>query len=72
MYSRFDLEESMMSCWHIIEDIKLLNEDVLESPKELSRDEVCNYLQGLETIYGRRFEKMSRIFEMLIAEAKII
>lgn len=55
-----------------MEDIELLNEDVMESPKELSRDEICNYLQGLETIYGRRFEKMSRIFEMLIAEAKII
>lgn len=72
MYNRFDLEESISACRHIMEDIELLNEDVMESPKELSRDEICNYLQGLETIYGRRFEKMSRIFEMLIAEAKII
>lgn len=72
MYNRFDLEESIMACRHIMEDIELLNEDVMESPKELSRDEICNYLRGLETIYGRRFEKMSRIFEMLIAEAKII
>ena len=72
MYNRFDLEESISACRHIIEDIELLNENVMESPKELSRDEICNYLQGLETIYGRRFEKMSRIFEMLIAEAKII
>ena len=72
MYNRFDLEESISACRHIMEDIELLNEDVMESPKELSRDEICNYLLGLETIYGRRFEKMSRIFEMLIAEAKII
>ena len=64
MYNRFDLEESMSACRHIMEDIELLNEDVMESPKELSRDEICNYLQGLE--------KMSRNFEMLIAEAKII
>jgi hypothetical protein len=71
MYNRFDLEESIMACWNIMEDIKLLNEDVMESPKELSRDEICNYLQGLETIYGHRFEKLSRIFEMLIAEKKI-
>ena len=71
MYNRFDLEESISACRHIIEDIELLNENVMESPKELSRDEICNYLQGLETIYGRRFEKLSRIFEMLIAEKKI-
>ena len=33
---RFDLEQQIQQCWSIIEDLKLLNESVLE--KDLSTD----------------------------------
>ena len=74
MTDRFDLEQQIMACWNILEDIKLLNIGVLEGRPdgtELTTDEVSNYLMGLEAIYGLKFEQMFNTFSTLISERKI-
>ena len=49
MADRFDLEQHIMKCWNVTEDIDLLNYNVLE--KDMSKDEISNFLLGLKTIY---------------------
>ena len=56
MTDRFDLEQHIMKCWNVTEDIDLLNYNVLE--KDMSRDEISNFLLGLKTIYNAKFEDL--------------
>lgn len=62
----FDLEQEIMNAWHVVDDIKLLNENVIET--DMSRDEIANALIGLESIYDMRFQKVFNIFEDLCKE----
>jgi len=63
--SRFDLEQDIMNCWSVVDDIKELNRCMLDRRK-MTDDEVGNYLLGLETIYQVKFERLFETFEMLI------
>jgi hypothetical protein len=63
--NRFDLEQDIMNCWSVVDDIKELNRCMLDRRK-MTDDEVSNYLLGLETIYQVKFERLFETFEMLI------
>jgi hypothetical protein len=74
MTDRFDLEQQIMNCWNIIEDIKLLDKNVLEGKiggGEMSKDEISNYLLGLESVYELKFEQMFDTFSTLVKQRKI-
>ena len=68
--SRFDLEQQIMSCWQIVDDVKLLNEYVLEGA--LTKDQISNTLLGIEEIYQMKFDKLFRNFESLVHDRKIV
>ena len=69
MADRFDLEQHILKCWNITEDINLLNYNVLE--KDMSKDEISNYLLGLKTIYECKFSELFDTFGELIEKGKI-
>lgn len=72
--NRFDLEQQILSCWHITDDIGLLHKAVLEGKlddQELTKDEISNYLLGLETIYNMKFQELFNTLETLIKEGKL-
>ena len=74
MTDRFDLEQQIMNCWNIIEDIKLLNAGVLEGRPDggsMTQDEVSNYLLGLESIYSLKFEQAFDTFSTLVSQKQI-
>lgn len=58
---RFDLEQQILNCWNIIDDLDLLEELVLE--KEASMDEIANFVLGLKAVYKQKFEKCFNTFE---------
>lgn len=62
MKDRFDLEQEIMQCWGIVEDIELLREKVLDGEK-MTEDEVDNFLLGLKTLYSAKFERLFNTFE---------
>ena len=70
MSDRFDLEQQIMKCWNITEEIQLLNELVLEHD-EYTKDQISNYLLGLHTIYEAKFEKLFDQFGEMVKERKI-
>ena len=59
----FDLEQSIMQCWNVVDDIKLITEQVYDRPKPLTEDELGNLLMGLESMYTLKFEKCFAEFE---------
>jgi hypothetical protein len=74
MSDRFDLEQQILECWKITDDIKLLDKNVLEGKAEggsMTQDEISNFLLGLETIYNLKFEQMFDTFSKLVNEKKI-
>ena len=65
----FDLEDDLTNCWHIIKDIKLLNESIQNKDiEDHTIDDIANNLLGLETILNLRFEKAWETFEKVCEE----
>ena len=62
-YKIFDLEQSILQCWNVVDDIKLITQQVYDRPKPLTEDELGNLLIGLETLYTLKFEKCFSEFE---------
>lgn len=65
---RFMLEQMMMKCWHVTDDIETVANyvgNIAELPAN-HKDEVLNMLNGIESIYNQRFSDMLELFgEML-------
>jgi hypothetical protein len=60
----YELEEKIMSCWNVTNDIELAYESVLE--QDLSRDQVANLLLGLHQLYELRFNQLFSTYEKLL------
>ena len=69
MTDRFDLEQNIMKCWNVTEDIDLLYRSVME--KELTTDEIANFLLGMKTMYDLKFDELFANFEQMVGERKI-
>lgn len=63
---RFDLEQDIMECWSVVEDIKTLSWRYSDASPPMSEDDLMNYLLGLQTIYQIKFEKLFDTFEQCI------
>jgi len=66
MTTRFDLEQEIMKCWSVVDDI-----DVLYHSDDMSEDERQNYLLGLKTIYQVKFEKLWTVFEQCVQNGTV-
>lgn len=67
----FNLEQEIMSCWHIIDDLKLAYEYISDSEdfKGMSpehSDKISNLLSGIKEIGDLRFQKLFATFEGVI------
>ena len=59
MTDRFDLEQGIMNCWNVCDDIQLL----LDSWDKLDEDGKQNFLIGLTQMYQLKFERTFEYFE---------
>ena len=59
MTNRFDLEQNIMQCWNVCEDIQLY----LDMHEAMTEDQRLNYLVGLKQMYQLKFEKTWNTFE---------
>ncbi len=67
MSDRFDLEQNIMQCWNVTDDIQLL----LDMYDEMDEDQMMNYLIGLKQMYQMKFERLWNNFEGCIRAQKI-
>jgi hypothetical protein len=70
MVDRFTLEQDIMKCWNVTDDIDLLYRSVMDS--DLTNDDIANALLGMKTLYEMKFEELFNCFETLVQEKKII
>jgi hypothetical protein len=66
MTDRFDLEQEIMRCWNVTEDIQ----NLLAS-EDLTTDQQQNYLLGLATIYEVKFQKLWDVFEKCVKSGQV-
>jgi hypothetical protein len=64
----FDLEQQILQCWNVVDDIKLLYKHFGDNPRfegldPKAEDEMMNLLLGLESMYQLKFDTMFRTFE---------
>ena len=70
MSDRFDLEQQILDCWNLTNDLEHLNYAVLEY--ELTKDQIANVLTGLIELYNIKFDITFNTFTTLIGERKIL
>lgn len=68
---RFDLEQLILGCWSITEDIETLRYAMLDREEAMSEDEIDNYLLGLKSIYHAKFARLFDLFESMISTGDI-
>lgn len=67
MSDRFDLEQNIMQCWNVTDDIQLY----LDMYDNMDEDQRMNYLIGLKQMYQMKFERLWNNFEGCVRAQKI-
>jgi hypothetical protein len=60
---RFDLEQSIMEAWHVVDDLKLL----VERSEYMNEDQMFSALHGLQIFADMRFDSLWNTFEQCIS-----
>jgi hypothetical protein len=61
----FDLEQSIMKCWNVVDDLDLLFKQTMDRPVPLTSDEYANILLGMKELYQLKFEECFSEFESI-------
>lgn len=74
--TRFDLEQEIMACWAVTDDINRIYYHLGDNPKfkgmsSEAEDEIMNLLLGLKSLYELKFENLWSTFENLTTNNKI-
>jgi hypothetical protein len=67
MSDRFDLEQNIMQCWNVCDDIQLF----LDMYDNMNEDQRMNYLIGLKQMYQMKFERTWSNFETCVRTRQI-
>ena len=63
---RFDLEQDIMACWNVVDDLDVFLSRYMDGP-EMSVDDVANVILGIKSLYQLKFDKCFATFEQLLA-----
>lgn len=66
MSDRFDLEQKMMDCWQVVNDLDLMFSRMCE--EQMSIEDATNIALGLKVLYQHRFDDMWSVFEQVVGE----
>lgn len=66
MGKQFDLEQEILSCWHVTDDIELLFDNIMN--ETLTKDQITNALLGMKELYQMKFEKCFKTFDEHLKE----
>ena len=67
MSDRFDLEQNIMQCWNVCDDIQLY----LDMHDNMDEDQRMNYLIGLKQMYQLKFARTWDNFEKCVRARQI-
>lgn len=69
----FDLEQQIMQCWNVVDDIKMVYHHLGDHPRftgldPKAEDEMMNLLLGMQAMYSLKFENLFATFEDVCRE----
>lgn len=67
---QFDLEQDMMECWKVIQDLEIILND-LKNDGRMEKKDVIDVLSGMKILYDLKFDKMFTDFEEHLKEVKL-
>ena len=71
MTDRFDLEQEILNCWRVTDDIDLVATLISNTHLEpRDQDKLMNVLIGLKELYNARFDSLFHTFEILVSEGQ--
>ena len=70
MKDRFDLEQQILSCWHIVDDIKDITNSIEKNKDNIEISEIRNFLNSIATIYEFKFTKLFELYEDVLRDMK--
>jgi hypothetical protein len=62
----YDLEQPIMECWSICDDLKTVIIQIYDGDSEPTKDEIGNVLMGMQQIYQWKFEQLFHQFEEVL------
>ena len=74
---RFDLEQNIMDCWNITDDIDMVTDYFVDNPKfehmpaDIT-DAIMNKYLGIKELYEIRFQRLWDCFEDMIENKKFV
>ena len=72
MKNSYDLEQELMSCWNVVDDLELLYDNIVNNTSnkfDMSADtehRLGNIVLGLKELYQMRFERTQNTFEQVV------
>jgi hypothetical protein len=70
MAKLYDLEQMIMDCWHVCDDLKVVFGQIGDGEREPTEDELMNTLMGMQQLYQWKFEQLFNKYEQVIAEGR--
>lgn len=67
--TRFDLEQQILQCWNMCDDLEVVAEAVLD--RDMKPDDIVNVLNGIKGLYQLKFEKCFETFENLLSTRQL-
>lgn len=68
-FCRFKMEQQLLDCWKVTNDLSDIFEGVVE--QDMKHDDIANVLLGMQQLYNLKFEKLWRLFEEGIRDGNI-
>ena len=74
--NRFTLEQQIMECWHVVDDIDVMHEFIgddkfFEGMKPEHQDKIMNLLLGMKEMYGLKFDRTFKTFEQCVHNSDV-
>ena len=61
-----DLEEMIMDCWSVCNDLRTVLQQVGDGDREPTPDELMNAIMGMQQIYHWKFEQLFKKYEDIL------
>jgi len=65
---QFDLEQRIMQCWNVVDDLDVLFVTVCENNPPLTNDQIANTMLGMKQLYDMKFYALMSTFEKYLKE----
>lgn len=68
MSTQFNLEQRIMQCWNVVDDLDVLFAHILDSEPAPTHDQIANTILGIKQLYDMKFYNLFSTFEKYLAE----